>query len=329
MPEFSLRLVRELKGAPLSVWMALMFAGSLPVNQAWLERSTGYSDKPIRQALYYLFEHGFVIRVEGGWIISDKTQNPFQRPSLETQRPELPAEDIELDTEYPVSSPDSDTDGHIRNNSDSPSEDPQLENDPPADPPDSDTDSQIRNNSDSQASLSDSPPNSEANGQIGKKSLPPISIINNAFKDSLILNNTNSAGGKNSLPTRENFPNTSLLSDLPGPGAALQTFGIRQDRHPPDRLQTQHCAVQDPQIIAPRPAPPRRQRPAGYQLRAPPSAFPTHFAYQQMVSTIAKKPATPNLFTSYADNIGLISAMMAEQLQDTAAEYPHILTSLR
>jgi len=211
------RLVRELKGAPLSAWMALIFAGPKPVNQSWLIRSTGCSDKPVRQALACLSEHGCIIRLQGGWLLLYAALRLLPGAPIETAPPEPAVE------------------GHASSAS------------PPA-----------------------SPPNSEANGQIGKKSLPPISIINNAFKDSLILNNTNRAGGKNSLPTREKFPNTSLFSDFPGPGAALQTFGIRQDRHPSDRVQAQHCAVQDPQIIAPRSAPPRRQRPAGFQPLAHP-----------------------------------------------------------
>jgi hypothetical protein len=45
--------LRQLKGAPLSVVLALMFAGS-PVGVDWLCRVTGYTDKPISQALKYL-----------------------------------------------------------------------------------------------------------------------------------------------------------------------------------------------------------------------------------------------------------------------------------
>jgi hypothetical protein len=73
MANFSVRLVKELKGAPLSVLMALLFAGEVPVNLAWLARNTGYTDKPVRQALAYLCEHGFVLRAGRGWKIGGKS----------------------------------------------------------------------------------------------------------------------------------------------------------------------------------------------------------------------------------------------------------------
>jgi len=126
MTDFSVRLVKELKGAPLSVWMALVFARGVPVNQNWLARNTGYTDKPIHQALAYLFEHGFVTQVEAGWIISEGNCLLTLAPSRSVEAEELDVEDLEMPVEgsefenIPVDRSNSDGGGHNRNNSDSP-----------------------------------------------------------------------------------------------------------------------------------------------------------------------------------------------------------------
>jgi hypothetical protein len=41
--------------------------GRQRVTQEWLERSTGYTDKPVSQALAYLREVGLVDQAAGGW----------------------------------------------------------------------------------------------------------------------------------------------------------------------------------------------------------------------------------------------------------------------
>lgn len=113
MFENPVRLVKELKGAPLSVLMALFFAGGIGVTQEWIERNTGYSDKPVSKALAYLQEHQFVIKTKSGWMLSDGARQlplPFQQIEPETE-PETPA-DADLDN--------SDTNGQGRNISDSP-----------------------------------------------------------------------------------------------------------------------------------------------------------------------------------------------------------------
>jgi hypothetical protein len=58
--------LRELKGAPLSLLLALRMAGK-PVSQGWLERQIGYTDKPVRQALAYLVETGWARHGAQGW----------------------------------------------------------------------------------------------------------------------------------------------------------------------------------------------------------------------------------------------------------------------
>ncbi|MFC1996993.1 hypothetical protein ACFLXI_05220 [Chloroflexota bacterium] len=112
MLNLSVRVVKELKGAPLSVLMALMFAGKEAANQAWVARNTGYTDKSVRQALDYLVEHGFVIRTGRGWMISDGSgQIALQ----------IPPEVAYLELDHPCVDPDNfDLDDQIRNNSGSP-----------------------------------------------------------------------------------------------------------------------------------------------------------------------------------------------------------------
>lgn len=58
-------MLRSLKGAPLACLVALMFAqrdGLGPQGAEWIERQTGYSDKPVGQALLLLEELGLIAR---------------------------------------------------------------------------------------------------------------------------------------------------------------------------------------------------------------------------------------------------------------------------
>jgi hypothetical protein len=64
--ENPIRMVRELKGAPLSIIFALHLV-TQRVTQEWLERTTGYTDKPVSQALQYLAEVGLVDQNGSGW----------------------------------------------------------------------------------------------------------------------------------------------------------------------------------------------------------------------------------------------------------------------
>ena len=107
-----LRLVKELKGAPISVLAVLVFYGDEPVTQDWLECQTGYTDKPIRQALSYLVGHGFVIQAGKGWIATDQTKKMMGIAPWEDHKLEL--KDVQDEA------PESDSDHPNRNNSDSP-----------------------------------------------------------------------------------------------------------------------------------------------------------------------------------------------------------------
>jgi hypothetical protein len=61
-----IRMVRELKGAPLSIFIALGMVRQR-VSQEWLAGATGYTDKPICHALKYLREVGLVDQTSSGW----------------------------------------------------------------------------------------------------------------------------------------------------------------------------------------------------------------------------------------------------------------------
>lgn len=98
------RLIRELKGAPLSVLFALALV-KMRVSNAWLERATGYTDKPISQALAYLEEIGLVDQSSAGWQLTGKARQlplPLQQlePENELSEPaEIepnPPEDVRL-----------------------------------------------------------------------------------------------------------------------------------------------------------------------------------------------------------------------------------------
>jgi hypothetical protein len=64
-----IRLVRELKGAALSILVLLAYT-PVPVTQKWLEIHSGYSDKPVSDALYYLNEHGYAFKQSKGWMLN-------------------------------------------------------------------------------------------------------------------------------------------------------------------------------------------------------------------------------------------------------------------
>ena len=72
--ENPLENLRALKGAPVSVFLALMFAGRDkigPVSNEWLERATGYSDKPVSQALAVLKDYHLVLQTSRGWTLAN------------------------------------------------------------------------------------------------------------------------------------------------------------------------------------------------------------------------------------------------------------------
>jgi hypothetical protein len=72
--ENPLQTLRALKGCPISVLLALIVARNLqvaPIGQEWIERATGYTDKPVSQALTLLEDYGLVTRTSRyGWQLT-------------------------------------------------------------------------------------------------------------------------------------------------------------------------------------------------------------------------------------------------------------------
>jgi hypothetical protein len=71
--ENQFQMVRLLKGAPISVLYVLMLSEKMklgPASNEFLERSTGYSDKPICQALALLDDYGLVGHGRNGWVLA-------------------------------------------------------------------------------------------------------------------------------------------------------------------------------------------------------------------------------------------------------------------
>lgn len=102
-----LRTLRELKGAPLSIVLALQMAHQR-VSQSWLEQMTGYTDKPVSDALSYLQEVGYADHTSSGWQL---TGGAVQLPMpLELEEP--------INAHNPVDNSEESVD-KSRNNSDS------------------------------------------------------------------------------------------------------------------------------------------------------------------------------------------------------------------
>lgn len=70
-PAFTVRMVRELKGAPLACLILLIAAPNAVANE-WLCMMSGYTDKTISQALKLLSspEYQLAKRARGGWVFA-------------------------------------------------------------------------------------------------------------------------------------------------------------------------------------------------------------------------------------------------------------------
>lgn len=71
--------LRQLKGAPLAALLAVAIAPG-PVTADYIARMTGYTDKPIAQALQYLAELQYITRARSGWILADAQQFALPYP---------------------------------------------------------------------------------------------------------------------------------------------------------------------------------------------------------------------------------------------------------
>src|SRR3990170_3030811 len=95
-----IRMVRELKGPALSIFVALALVHQR-VSQSWLEMATGYTDKPVSQALAYLKEVGLASHTSAGWQLTGQAKQLPLAKVLESGEQETDsarqyaAEDIE------------------------------------------------------------------------------------------------------------------------------------------------------------------------------------------------------------------------------------------
>ena len=77
--------IRTLKGAPLSGIILLMIE-PMPVSHSYICRYTGYSDKPVTQALQLIKENGFLVHNSAGYaLITSAIQLPLAAPELENR----------------------------------------------------------------------------------------------------------------------------------------------------------------------------------------------------------------------------------------------------
>ena len=70
------KMLRQLKGAPLSCMLAMWFVQTR-VSADYLVTITGYTDKPVTQALKLLTAYGWITKVQSGWQISKDVQLPL------------------------------------------------------------------------------------------------------------------------------------------------------------------------------------------------------------------------------------------------------------
>ena len=71
-----IKLLRQLKGAPLAVLLA-MYWTRMRITAEWLVTVTGYTDKPVTSALKLLSAYGWITKVQNGWQISAGVQLPL------------------------------------------------------------------------------------------------------------------------------------------------------------------------------------------------------------------------------------------------------------
>lgn len=83
--EDPIRLLRQLKGAPLAVLLAFAWTRSR-LAADYLVTVTGYTDKPISQALKLLTAYGWITKVQGGWQIAAGVQLPLMGEESEKFR---------------------------------------------------------------------------------------------------------------------------------------------------------------------------------------------------------------------------------------------------
>jgi len=81
--ENPIKLLRMLKGAPLSVLLAITWSGQA-VSNGWLVSVTGYTDKSVASALAVLKEYSMITNTRTGWMIAKGTQLQLTFPNSDT-----------------------------------------------------------------------------------------------------------------------------------------------------------------------------------------------------------------------------------------------------
>lgn len=96
--EDPVKMLRQLKGAPLAVLLACYWARQR-VSADWLVTVTGYTDKPVTQALKLLSAYGYLTKGAGGWQIAGGVQlplSPVEISESEFFRPSSSSSDKEV-----------------------------------------------------------------------------------------------------------------------------------------------------------------------------------------------------------------------------------------
>jgi hypothetical protein len=107
-----IKLLRQLKGAPLAVLLAFAWTRSR-LGADYLVTVTGYTDKPVSQALKLLTAYGWITKVQGGWQLSGGVQLPLMSGESEKFRSSSCSSSKEVDKIY------SEDEQESRKNSDS------------------------------------------------------------------------------------------------------------------------------------------------------------------------------------------------------------------
>ena len=110
-----IRMVRELKGPALSIFMALALVHQR-VSQSWLEIATGYTDKSVSKALAYLEEAGLANHTSAGWQLTGQAKQLPLASALEMGEQET---ENSANEEPREQEDNSDLDNPSRRNSDS------------------------------------------------------------------------------------------------------------------------------------------------------------------------------------------------------------------
>jgi hypothetical protein len=94
----TLSMIRTLRGVPLAVLLVCVMSQK-PVTAEFIERNSGYTDKPVRQALALLNDMGLVSHTRTGWqICTGAVQLPLITDELPEEAPVEPDNVIDCES---------------------------------------------------------------------------------------------------------------------------------------------------------------------------------------------------------------------------------------